>query len=56
MKRIPSLAELRFFVQSLGTEGTSDVPKRIDNEEDNWDSEGTVTVEEVATSGIRGKW
>lgn len=55
MKNILSLAVQRAFVCSLGTEQASDVPERIDDEEEKWDFEATVTVEEADTADIRGK-
>lgn len=55
MKGIPSLAEQRVFVRSLDNERTSDVPKRIENEEDDCDFEGMVIAEKIVTCSIRGK-
>lgn len=55
LNEIPSLADQRAFVQNLDTVRLADVPKGIDGKEYNWDFEGIVTAEEVATSSIREK-
>lgn len=49
------ITEQRVFLQNMDTERHSDVPKEIDDEEDNRKLESMVTVEKVATSGICGK-
>lgn len=43
------------MLQSLATDHASDVPKGIEVEKGNWDFEGMVTPEEVATTGVCGK-
>lgn len=55
LETISSLAEQRAFVRDLENYCTTDVSERIDDEEENWDFKGTVTVEEVDTSGARNK-
>lgn len=42
-------------MRNVDTERTIEVPDRMDEEEDSWDLEGMVAVEEVATSGVRGR-
>lgn len=50
-----SLAKQRVFLQSLENDPMSDVPEKMDDEEEIWDFEGTVTAEEVARSRVRVK-
>lgn len=40
---------------SLVEQRTCDAAMEVDNEENNWNFEGIVTVEELASSGIHGK-
>lgn len=42
-------------MQNFDTKRTSDVPKRIDDEEGDWDFEGLVTAKKIATTGTRSK-
>lgn len=55
LKTNPSCAKKCFLVQNLDSARTSDPTKDIDDEKDSRVSEGMMTVEEVATSGILGK-
>lgn len=54
-RNVPSLVKQRAFVHSLDTEHASDVLKKLNDKEDNWDFKGMVGAKEVATSAIRGK-
>lgn len=56
LKEIPPLAKRRAFAQSLDPERTSDVLKKIDEEEDICDLEGMAAAKNVATFAIRGSW
>lgn len=45
LTKIPSLVEQRTFMQNLNTARSSNVPKGIDDKENNWNFEGRVTAE-----------
>lgn len=55
-KEILWLGENCVFLQSLTTDCAGDVLKGIDDEEDSWYIESTVTAEEEATNDIHGKF
>lgn len=52
MRHIASLAEQRVFVQNLDTALACNVSQKTGDEKDAWDFDGTVTLEEVASSGF----
>lgn len=53
--QIAYLKEQRAYVRSVTAGFTSKVLEQMDNVEDSWDTEGMLSVEEVASSGIRDK-
>lgn len=55
LHEVPSLEEQYTFVQNVSAESTSELPEEVIAEEVDWDFEGMVSSEQVATSGVRGK-
>lgn len=55
MWEIFPFAKQRAFVRSLDTELTSNVPGRMNDEEDSWNFEDIVTAKEVGSSILRAK-
>lgn len=51
----PLLAKQRAVVRNLHTARPSDVPEKVDDDEDDWDFKGVMIAEKVARLGIRGK-
>lgn len=47
------MADQRTFVLSLRNERTSNMPERIVDDEENWNFEGIVIAEEMASSDLR---